>query len=139
MLERELPYWYVHTWDRTRDAQRTFRLDRMRDADVLDETFEPRPGLAPRKLSDSRTARVLYSKQVARWRLERPVEIRPRVDGSAVEELAVGSADWLVGEILAWAGEAVVLEPAELRREVADRARALLKARLSRARARARR
>ena len=29
-LERELPCWYVHTWDRTRDAQRSFRLDRMR-------------------------------------------------------------------------------------------------------------
>jgi proteasome accessory factor BC len=139
VLERELPYWYVHTWDRTRDAQRTFRLDRMRDAVVLAETFEPRPGLAPRKLSDSRTARVLYSKRVARWRLERPVDIRRLVDGSAVEELAVGSTDWLVGEILSWAGEAVVLEPAELRTEVAERARALLEARRPRPPAKTRR
>ena len=22
VIERQLPYWYVHTWDRTRDAQR---------------------------------------------------------------------------------------------------------------------
>ena len=31
-LERELPNWRVHTWDRTRDAERSFRLDRMRSA-----------------------------------------------------------------------------------------------------------
>ena len=33
-LERELPNWRVHTWDRTRDAERSFRLDRMRSAKV---------------------------------------------------------------------------------------------------------
>src|ERR671936_490572 len=31
-LERSLPNWYVHTWDRTRDAEKSFRLDRMRSA-----------------------------------------------------------------------------------------------------------
>ena len=31
-LERQLPHWYVHTWDRTRDGVRSFRLDRMRSA-----------------------------------------------------------------------------------------------------------
>src|SRR5439155_19051985 len=35
-LERELPNWRVHTWDRTRDGERSFRLDRMRDAKLLD-------------------------------------------------------------------------------------------------------
>ena len=29
-IERELPVWRVHTWDRTADGARTFRLDRMR-------------------------------------------------------------------------------------------------------------
>ena len=29
-IERELPVWRVHTWDRTVDGARTFRLDRMR-------------------------------------------------------------------------------------------------------------
>ena len=31
-IERRLPHWYVHTWDRTRDDERSFRLDRMRSA-----------------------------------------------------------------------------------------------------------
>ena len=29
-IERELPFWRVHTWDRTVDGPRTYRLDRMR-------------------------------------------------------------------------------------------------------------
>ena len=64
-LERELPWWYVHSWDRTRDAQRSFRLDRMRGAKLLKETFDPRPGLEPRKLRDVRVARVLFDPEVA--------------------------------------------------------------------------
>ena len=36
-IERELPVWRVHTWDRTVDAARTFRLDRMRSARLTDE------------------------------------------------------------------------------------------------------
>ena len=47
MLERQLPNWYVHTWDRTRDAQRSFRLDRMRSARLQREAFEPREGFQP--------------------------------------------------------------------------------------------
>src|SRR5262249_59666932 len=31
-LERQLPNWYVHTWDRTSDGARSFRLDRVRSA-----------------------------------------------------------------------------------------------------------
>src|SRR5207245_992192 len=44
IIERELPHWYIHTWDRTRDGQRSFRLDRMRSARLLREGFEPREG-----------------------------------------------------------------------------------------------
>src|SRR5207248_1265917 len=46
-LERELPNWRVHTWDRTRDGERSFRLDRMRSAAKTKETFEPREGFEP--------------------------------------------------------------------------------------------
>ena len=36
--------WYVHAWDPEKDDTRSFRLDRIRSATVLDESFEPRPG-----------------------------------------------------------------------------------------------
>jgi proteasome accessory factor BC len=123
-LERRLPYWYVHTWDRTRDAERSFRLDRMRSARPLEQRFEPRAGFDPRELADVRTVRIWYSPEVARWRVERGAA-RPLADAAAVEDALVGSADWLVGEILSFRGEAVVLEPADLRDRVAVRAREL--------------
>lgn len=119
-LERDLPYWYVHTWDRTRDGARSFRLDRMRAARALDERFEPRDGFEPSRLSEARHARVWFSPVGARWRVERGAQALS--DGSALEDLRVGSADWLVGEILSFRGEAVVLEPADLRARVAQRA-----------------
>jgi proteasome accessory factor BC len=124
-LERELPYWYVHSWDRSKNGQRSFRLDRMRRATVLDETFEPRPGLEPEKLQDVSTARVLFHREVAPWRIERGA--RPLADGTALEELRFGSEDWLVGEILAHRGMAVVLEPPELRTRIRARAQELAK------------
>ena len=126
VLERELPWWYVHSWDRTRDLQRSFRLDRMRSVRLLDETFQPRPDLEPEKLSDLRTARVLFDAEIAPWRIERGA--RPLADGTALEELRFGSEDWLVGEILSHRGLAVVLEPSDLRDRVRDRARELKRA-----------
>jgi hypothetical protein len=47
------------------------------------------------------------------------------VDGSAVAEKAVGSADWLVGEVISYRGEAIVLDPPDLRASVAIRAKTL--------------
>ena len=57
---RELPNWYVHTWDRTSDGERSFRLDRMRSAKLTKEQFEPRDGFEPTQLRDARTAQILY-------------------------------------------------------------------------------
>jgi proteasome accessory factor C len=124
-IERRLPFWYVHTWDRTRDAERSFRLDRMKSARLLDEEFDPRDGFEPRGLRDARPVQIWYSPEVARWRLERGTA-RPLKDGSAIEEVPVGGEDWLIGEILWSRGEAVVREPKELRARIAERARTLL-------------
>ena len=124
VIERQLPYWYVHTWDRTRDAQRSFRLDRMRSAKLQRETFEPREGFRPDHLSSAAVAaRIWYSKRIARWKAEEGARLL--ADGAALAEKAVGSEEWLVGEILGDRGEAVLLEPENLRKQVARRAKAL--------------
>jgi proteasome accessory factor C len=122
-LERKLPYWYVHTWDRTRDGERSFRLDRMRSARIQRAHFEPREGFDPHEFRDARPARIWYSPEIARWELEKGA--RRLADSSAVAERPVGSPEWLVGEILSYRGEAVVLEPPELRREIVARAKAV--------------
>jgi proteasome accessory factor C len=96
----------------------------MRTATVTSEQFDPRPGFQPRGFRDARTAKVLYLKGVAaRWAAERGAV--PLKDGTALAEMPVGSREWLIGEILSQRGEAVLLEPAEMRKEVAARAREL--------------
>jgi predicted DNA-binding transcriptional regulator YafY len=113
----------VHTWDRTRDDERSFRLDRMRSATLTDSEFEPREGFEPGHLSGALVAKVLYSPAVARWEVERGA--RALTDGSAINEQTVGSPEWLIGEILRYRGEAELLEPPELRRTIAERAKTL--------------
>ena len=124
-IERTLPHWYVHTWDTDRDAARSYRLDRTRKARVLRRTFTPREGFDPAVLREVTKARVLYAPEVARWEVEKGA--RALTDGSALGERQVGSADWLVGEVLSFRGAAVVLEPPELRKQIAKRASELEK------------
>jgi proteasome accessory factor BC len=124
-FERVMPHWLAHTWDLTVGSSRSYRLDRMRSARLTEETFVPREGFDPNFLVDTSPARILYSKQIARWKVERGAV--PLVDKTAVASLRVGRGDWLVGEILADRGESVVLEPAELRPVVARRAAQLLR------------
>ena len=124
VIDRQLPFWYVHTWDRTRDAQRSFRLDRMRSARLQRETFEPREGFRPDRLGSAGVAaKIWYSKTIARWKAEEGARFLS--DGAALADKAVGSEEWLLGEILADRGEAVLLEPENLRKQVARRAKAL--------------
>ncbi len=122
-IERELPVWRVHTWDRSVDAARTFRLDRMRSARLTGEHFEARDGFDPSYLLNPRVARLLHSPTVARWKLERGA--RPLTDGSAVADVPYKTEEWLLSEVLADRGETTVLEPQRLRDVVAKRARRL--------------
>jgi predicted DNA-binding transcriptional regulator YafY len=124
-LERQLPNWYVHTWDRTSDGARSFRLDRMRSAKLTREKFEAREGFEPTRLRDARTAKLLYDEEIARWAIERGA--RPLADGNAIRELPFSSDDWLESEVLSLRGEAILLEPGELRHSIATRAKALAK------------
>ena len=124
-LERQLPNWYVHTWDRSSDAERSFRLDRMKSAKLTRERFIPREAFEPTRLAGAHTAPVLYAPEIARWAVERGA--RRLADGSALRELPVGSDEWLESEILAQRGAAVVLGPPEIRARIAARAKQLAK------------
>jgi proteasome accessory factor C len=124
-FERELPVWRVHTWDRTVDAPRTYRLDRMRSARLTRRRFEPREGFDPNYLAEPSLARLWHSPEVARFRIERGA--RALTDKAALTELPFKTEEWLVSEVLADRGETVVLEPAALRGVVAARAKELEK------------
>ena len=125
VIDRQLPFWYVHTWDRTRDAQRSFRLDRMRSARLQRETFEPREGFRPDRLGSAGVARedlVLEEDRPLEGRGGRAAPLATaRRSRTRPSEARSGS----LGEILADRGEAVLLEPENLRKQVARRAKAL--------------
>ena len=124
--------WYCDTWDRTRDGERTFRVDRIRSAQLLDEVFERRPGVGERDGLGGQpgTAEIWFSRSVARWESERRNDGRTDLvhltDGSLLAtRVSYGSERWLVGEICGYLGDAVLHEPAATRPAVAERAREL--------------
>ena len=122
-IERELPFWRVHTWDRTVDGPRTYRLDRMRSARLTGDRFESREAFDPNYLAEPATAVLWHSPTIARWKLERGA--RQLTDKAAISDVTFKTEDWLLSEVLADRGETVVLQPAAMRRAVASRARAL--------------
>ncbi len=111
--------WYVDTYDRTADGERTFRVDRIRSAELDDEVFAVRPGVGDRdddELSKTAgTASVWFSPDVARWELEGRPDTIPLADGAALASVPYGSERWLATELCRYLGDAVLLEPEGLR------------------------
>lgn len=121
--------WYLVGYSHLRRDVRHYRLDRMADLQLEEATFERPPGYrlgkqaaaAPREV----TVRVRFEGAAARWVREAPPAF-------AVEQEDVGAAlhltlrvqreaevlPWLLG----WGGHACVLEPASLRRRLAEEA-----------------
>jgi predicted DNA-binding transcriptional regulator YafY len=139
--------WYVASFDPARDGMRHFRLDRIKQATVTDETFEPRPEVDPAaevdgwlrtgEVETSRSARVWVSPERARWAREARRVVEERSDGAVVVELSFAGVDWLVREILREAGDAAVLEPKDAREAVREAVRRLSEAQGKPARPRA--
>jgi proteasome accessory factor BC len=125
--------WYVHSFDPAKEQSRSFRLDRIRSVQVLDETYEPRPGIEPPVdgwartgvVPESRPVRVWISPERARWAREDKRVVDELADGAVVVELFSGSDEWLAGEMLKEAGDAAVLEPEDARAAVLHAAESL--------------
>jgi predicted DNA-binding transcriptional regulator YafY len=123
--------WYLSSFDRTRDAARVFRLDRI-EGDLtigppsgFPASDEPHPGarLEPWQLGegDPVTGRVLVDPGMAPLAVmtvgpEAVVETRD--DGSVVVELTVTNVDGLRAFVLGFLEHAELLEPADLRADI---------------------
>jgi proteasome accessory factor C len=128
--------WYVASFDPEKDDMRHFRLDRIKNARVSEQTFEPRPDVNPSadvegwprtgEVPASRAARVWIDPERARWAREQRKVVEELPDGAVVVELSFAGTDWLVREVLKEAGDAVVLEPADARKAVAAAAKRLV-------------
>ena len=124
---------YLIGWDETRDAVRTFKIERMRDVAILPQTF-PAPdeaavaGMFERAwdiIADQEpvevvlrfAAKVASRVREARWH---PTEqVAEEADGSLTWRATVAGPIEIRLWILSWGDDVEVIEPAELRQDVA--------------------
>ena len=135
-LMNGLEGWYVKVFDPSKDDVRSFRLDRIKRVDVLEDTYAPRADLDPiadvegwprtGQVEGSRIAHVWISPEHARWVAEERTVLAELDDGAVIVEWAFKGERYLVKEILKEAGDAAVLEPADVREAVLIAAERLL-------------
>jgi proteasome accessory factor C len=128
-LENGKEGWYVECYDLTKDGVRHFKLDRIKEATLSADSFEPRPEveelagvegwMTHGEVPTAHVARVWVSPERARWLREERTVVEELADGAVVVELPYAGTSWLVREILRGAGDLVVLEPEDAREAIA--------------------
>jgi predicted DNA-binding transcriptional regulator YafY len=129
-LENGREGWYVECYDLNKSGVRHFKLDRIKEATVSEEGFEPRPEveelagvegwMTHGEVPTAEVARVWVSPERARWLREERTVVEELADGAVVVELPYAGKPWLVREILRGAGDLVVLEPPDAREAIAS-------------------
>ncbi|HEY1854961.1 MAG TPA: WYL domain-containing protein [Solirubrobacterales bacterium] len=128
-LENGREGWYVESYDLGKGGVRHFKLDRIKEAKVSEQEFEPRPEveelagvegwMTHGEVPNAEVARVWVSPERARWLREERTVVEELADGAVVVELPYAGKPWLVREILRGAGDLVVLEPPDAREAIA--------------------
>ena len=123
---------YLDAWSRLRDAWRSFRMDRIRSVEVLDELSPAREGLEEATgswFADSERRVELTLGPGASWVPEYyPTHsVESDVTGLRVV-LPVGSRDWLVSLLLRLGEDVVIVSDGEAVTEAAERAWEALRA-----------
>lgn len=107
--------WYVQAWCHVAQAERLFRLDRIRSVTVLDRTFEPPAVLPPRRVFDAEGASdrvVLDLEPWARWVAgQYPMEGVDELGGGRLRvTLRIAEQAWLERLLLRLGPGATVVE-----------------------------
>lgn len=124
--------WYVAAWCRSAGGERVFRLDRVRSAEGTGETFTPpadaRPPVPAFPVDEGlRRATIAFSAGSELSSREWPGAVfRPGEAGGTIAEIPFVSGAWIARRVAARLGSAEVLEPRELRAEVAEVSRRML-------------
>ena len=123
--------WYLQAYCRTREQFRLFKLLRMKDLALLDETFERRE-----MPSEARIGQEWFEQErLTRVKLRFGGEVRhmaeewfgieellPQKDGTWIAEANFPEDEWLYGFLLSFGPSLEVLSPEHLRIVIADRA-----------------
>lgn len=136
---RTTPGVYVIGYDRLRDDLRTFKVERIEHAELLDEQFsiptdfDPYAHLARswELMNEAEvTIHLRFSPQAAprirenRWHHSQ--RLIDNADGSCDLYLTIAGIREILGWVLSWGTEVEVIEPEELRAEVINHARRIL-------------
>jgi proteasome accessory factor B len=135
---RNAPGAYLIGFDRLRDAIRTFKIERIEQAELLDESysipaeFEPYSVLARAwgVMDDADVTIELRFNAAAAPRVRETLwhhtqQITDRPDGGCDLRMVIGGIREITPWVLSWGADVEVRAPAELRRDVADHARRL--------------
>jgi predicted DNA-binding transcriptional regulator YafY len=130
-------WWYVVGYCHNRSSVRTFRLDRIQDLSILEETFLTPLDFNAREFIASAFegqaqvhARIKFAREAASIaRTNRAVweAFEEQPDGSVVVEISAPDLDWAVSSVLAYGPLVEVLEPIALRGLVCEAAKAVVK------------
>ena len=119
--------WYLHGWCRDREDWRLFKLGRMLSLETLEETFSPRPAPWPitpaEQVYPGRLQAAVRFAPSARWRLvdEYGAEcFTQEPDGSLLFRRSFPGRGELLRWVLSFGDQAEILEPEDMRREMAD-------------------
>ncbi len=125
LLVFEWSSWYLWGWCREKNAPRLFKLDRM-DSLQVKETFSPRqmelPDLLGEKAFPDRYHVVVRISRKSRWRLVEeygPGCYEETPEGDCLFSAGFTDREHLLSWILSFRGDAELLEPPELREELA--------------------
>jgi proteasome accessory factor C len=129
--------WYTIALCERSEGVRVFRLDRVEHAESLADAYAvPSTFSVSDVVRDGRvfmtgtpaTMTVRYSPRIARWIAERE-GVEPAADGTLTIEHPLADAGWAVRHVLQYGPDAEVLQPASLRRDLAQSLGALAAAR----------
>ena len=120
--------WYLHGWCRERGDWRLFKLSRMLELEIREETFDPRPAPWPitpaeRIYPDALQAMVRFAPE-ARWRLIDEYgagSFTREGDGALLFRRGFPDREELLRWVLSFQDQAELLEPEALRRELGRR------------------
>lgn len=128
------PVWYLVARCERSKGIRVFRVDRIEQADPLDETFAA-PDLTALDAQLTRgpvfvsqapvTLRVRFSPRIARW-IEEHEQGTIEPDGSYVVEYRLADIDWAVRHVLQYGPEAAIVDPPEARQAIRARLATML-------------
>ena len=130
-------HWYLLAHCESKGEVVSFRLDRMEGVEQLDAVYEiPTTFSVDEHLNDRKVLRtgapakmrVRYSPRIARWIAERE-GLEPDGDGSLTMDHPLLDVQWGVRHVLQYGPDAEVLEPNDVREEVARRVAAFVTSR----------